>query len=81
MTPPMASSHPDAGTPHPQPGAVAGAVPARRREPVDRGHKRPQPIGMERLRALRRAIREGRYPTDADVERGLERLFGRSERS
>ncbi len=36
---------------------------------------RLEPIGPERLRALRKAIREGTYPTEADVLGGLERMF------
>jgi anti-sigma28 factor (negative regulator of flagellin synthesis) len=36
----------------------------------------PRPIGMDRLRALREAIRNGTYPTDADVVGGLVRMFG-----
>jgi hypothetical protein len=39
----------------------------------------PRPIGPERLRALREAIRNGTYPTDADVLSGLVRLFGKPE--
>ncbi len=33
------------------------------------------PIGPERLRALREAIRNGTYPTEADVMGGLERML------
>jgi anti-sigma28 factor (negative regulator of flagellin synthesis) len=40
-----------------------------------------RPIGPERLKALRQAIREGSYPTDADVLGGLENLLqGRRRR-
>jgi anti-sigma28 factor (negative regulator of flagellin synthesis) len=35
-----------------------------------------RPIGPERLRALREAIRDGSYPTDAEVLGGLERMLG-----
>jgi anti-sigma28 factor (negative regulator of flagellin synthesis) len=35
----------------------------------------PRPIGRERLRQLREAIRNGTYPTDADVMGGLARMF------
>jgi hypothetical protein len=38
-----------------------------------------RPIGPARLKALRKAIREGRYPTDDDVLGGLERLLGRDD--
>jgi hypothetical protein len=34
-----------------------------------------RPIGPERLRALREAIRNGTYPTEADVLGGLQRMF------
>lgn len=34
-----------------------------------------RPIGPERLQALREAIRNGTYPTEADVVGGLQRLF------
>jgi hypothetical protein len=34
-----------------------------------------RPIGPARLRALREAIRSGRYPTDDDVLGGLERML------
>ena len=37
----------------------------------------PRPIGPERLKALREAIRNGTYPTDADVRGGLDRMFRR----
>ena len=33
------------------------------------------PIGPDRLRALREAIRDGTYPTQADVLGGLERML------
>ncbi len=51
------------------------ALQARRRH-LGRGEaRRPEPIGMDRLRAIRQAIREGRYPADEDVVGGLARLF------
>lgn len=34
-----------------------------------------RPIGPERLRELREAIRNGTYPTEADVLGGLERML------
>ncbi len=34
------------------------------------------PIGPDRLRALREALRNGTYPTEADVLGGIERLLG-----
>jgi hypothetical protein len=34
------------------------------------------PIGIERLRQLREAIRSGTYPTERDVVEGLARMFG-----
>jgi|GEM_PF-5288614 len=42
-------------------------------------HKPPKPIGPEAMRALREAIRSGRYPSDDVVRRGLERLIRRPE--
>ncbi len=39
----------------------------------------PKPIGMDRLRALREAIRNGTYPTQADVVGGIVRMFGEPE--
>ena len=51
------------------------ALPDRRRHRTSGGIRRPEPIGMERLRAIRQAIREGRYPADEDVVGGLARLF------
>lgn len=51
------------------------ALQARRRH-LGRGEaRRPEPIGIDRLRAIRQAIREGRYPADEDVVGGLARLF------
>ena len=42
------------------------------------GPKDPlEPIGPERLKALREAIRNGTYPSDEHVLGGLERLFSR----
>ena len=35
-----------------------------------------RPIGPERLKALREAIRNGTYPTDQDVVGGLTRMLG-----
>ncbi len=37
------------------------------------------PIGCERLAALREAIRNGTYPTDAEVLGGLEAMLTRDE--
>ncbi len=34
-----------------------------------------EPIGTDRLRALREAIQSGTYPSEADVLGGLERMF------
>jgi len=34
------------------------------------------PIGVERMRQLREAIRNGTYPTERDVVEGLARMFG-----
>jgi hypothetical protein len=39
------------------------------------GHAPLRPIGPERLRALREAIRDGTYPTEDDVVSGLERML------
>lgn len=38
-------------------------------------HDALHPIGPERLRELREAIRNGTYPTEADVIGGLERML------
>jgi hypothetical protein len=61
--------------------AAATPVPARPRrlEPAEASTPpadAPRPIGMDRLRALREAIRNGAYPTSADVVGGLVRMFG-----
>jgi hypothetical protein len=48
-------------------GAKAGKI----QPPADR----LVPIGPERLRALREAIRNGTYPSDDHVLGGLERMF------
>ena len=51
------------------------ALQARRRH-LAGGDVRPaQPIGLARLKAIRQAIREGRYPAEEDVVGGLARLF------
>ena len=39
----------------------------------------PRPIGPERLKAIREAIRNGTYPSDADVVGGLVRMFRKPE--
>jgi hypothetical protein len=38
-----------------------------------------RPIGPEGLKALREAIQSGRYPSDAAVRAGLERLIRKPE--
>ncbi|MDA1195874.1 MAG: hypothetical protein O2894_11905 [Planctomycetota bacterium] len=40
-----------------------------------------RPIGPERLRALREAIRSGTYPNDAQVLGGLTRLLRAAEQA
>jgi len=52
----------------------APASGARRDGPV-RPADALRPIGTARLRALREAIRNGTYPTEADVLGGLERML------
>ena len=46
-----------------------------RSEPLETAEDALRPIGPERLRELREAIRNGTYPTEADVLGGLERLL------
>lgn len=78
---------------HPSSDAETRARPARRDAPEtagrtessgagsgNGGHRAPKPIGIEAMRALRKAIREGTYPTDADVIGGLVRIMHVSER-
>jgi hypothetical protein len=55
------------------PGAAARLAPGARAEEGPKDV--PRPIGPERLRALREAIRNGTYPSDADVMGGLVRMF------
>jgi hypothetical protein len=64
------------------PGAAKApetAVPLSPLPPDPNGHRPPRPIGPEALRALREAIRNGTYPSDAAVMAGLERLIRRGE--
>lgn len=42
-------------------------------------HRPPKPIGPEAMKALREAIKSGKYPTDDAVRAGLERLIRRPE--
>jgi len=42
-------------------------------------HKPPKPIGPEAMKALREAIRSGKYPSEDVVRRGLERLIRRPD--
>lgn len=42
-------------------------------------HKPPKPIGPAAMKALREAIRSGKYPSEDVVRRGLERLIRRPE--
>ena len=39
------------------------------------GQDPPRPIGPEELKALREAIKSGKYPSDAVVVRGLVRMI------
>jgi anti-sigma28 factor (negative regulator of flagellin synthesis) len=60
--------------------AAVEAGTQRREGSLPRGkapHDVPRPIGKERLKALREAIRNGTYPSDEDVAGGLARMFGR----
>jgi len=69
-TEPMPMEHAD--TEH---GTPEGAG-SKRQDPEQSGPKDPlRPIGTARLRALREAIRNGTYPTEAHIVGGLERLF------
>lgn len=72
---------PNASTPPPAsaPAPVRDATPAAG-EPAPLGDeaRRPmRPIGPDALRALREAIRSGRYPSEDVVRDGLERLIRR----
>jgi hypothetical protein len=63
----------------PEGSATPVAARPRRLEPAEAATPpadAPRPIGMDRLRALREAIRNGAYPTSADVVGGLVRMFG-----
>lgn len=66
--------------PHLKEAPEAASVPAETtrflREP-EKGGRDLKPIGPERLRALREAIRNGTYPSDAHVESGLLRMIAR----
>ena len=55
-----------------------GAV--RRSRPKEAQGSDLRPIGPKRLRELREAIRNGTYPSDEYVEKGLLRMFGRPRR-
>ena len=44
-------------------------------EPMAIGQGPPRPIGPEALKALREAIKSGKYPSDAVVVRGLVRMI------
>jgi hypothetical protein len=69
-------SSPDAATPPdeskaPDPAAMTALPPV---------HERPmKPIGPAGLKALRDAIKSGRYPSDAAVRTGIERLLRKPE--
>ena len=59
--------------------AVAASKPSPEAlDPQGTGPRDPlEPIGPERLRALREAIQNGTYPLDEHVMGGLGKLFGR----
>ncbi len=62
---------------HPSPAlASRRAVGTAPRREGTKGPAPLRPIGPKRLRELARAIRDGTYPTEADVLGGLERLLG-----
>ena len=63
-----------AGAPGSTPGVTPPAAPS---GPF--AHKPPKPIGPEALKALREAIKSGKYPSDDAVRSGLERLIRRPE--
>ncbi len=61
-------------------GAPAGQLPPTAPTPAAPfAHKPPKPIGPAAMKALREAIRSGRYPSDDVVRRGLERLIRRPD--
>ena len=62
------------GTPDPKAPAASPVAPA-----DAFAHKPPKPIGPEALKALREAIKSGKYPSDDAVRSGLERLIRRPE--
>ena len=68
--------HPSAGS---RPGAqpeVEPASPDAGKEPPEKGGHRPlKPIGPAALKALREAIRSGKYPSDDVVVTGLLRMM------
>ena len=66
--PPQAPRKPDSrGRPVSGPAPVASSAAG--------GKDALEPIGPERLRALREAIENGTYPTEEDVLGGLDRLL------
>jgi hypothetical protein len=58
------------------PETPIAARPRRLEPPAKPPADAPKPIGMDRLRALREAIRNGTYPTQTDVVGGLVRMLG-----
>ena len=71
-TPPAATPSPAGSAPAPVPaGTPAPDSPL----PPDRPLK---PIGPARMKALREAIRSGRYPSEDVVRAGLERMIRRA---
>ena len=74
VPPGKADAQHSTGTPEPKAPAAPPVAPG-----DAFAHKPPKPIGPEALKALREAIKSGKYPSDAAVRSGLERLIRRPE--
>jgi hypothetical protein len=68
-----ANDRKDAGSPpnHPPPNPKKSPAPA----PEAIGQGPPRPIGPAALKALREAIKSGKYPSDQAVMRGIVRMI------
>lgn len=71
------SKTPRSAAPEAKTGQIpVGSVSSKATDGEARAPKDPlEPIGPERLKALREAIRNGTYPSEEQVLGGLERLF------
>ncbi len=61
----------------PTPATPDAPAPLSLEDPDSEETRRLRPIGPKALAELREAIRSGRYPTEAHVRRGMERLLRR----